>query len=915
MRRSRNAKRQIAASILTGVFILHQSMTLSASAAITTSSGWSGVSTSGNVTTINPGKIDGGIGFQKYDQFVLDKGSTANLNFTDSYNTFVNLLDGQYTINGVLNTVKNGSFHDGNAVFISTDGMVVGQDGLLNVGSLTVRTLDADFFPETADSYSRFNKGGTLQNYLDGGTIRVDGKILSTNNIKLLAKNINIGSTGGLVAGISNTAGGRTNYTAANKSAADNLFNTLVNTNNITSNSQYKNSTGVASISINNASALTTDTFDNNGTITIAGKIANYATTDTPGEEGRFVDTYNIGIYGAGTGGMEISGDLAANGGHIWINNRVGDATITNSANITNNGDVQIHNLPMYSKINDYSINVTKYDEVASGSGLTINGKITNKGDLEIINQGYQGLDFGSTADISNTGNISIVNGSQTNETVYNTNTKIADLTISGSISNSNGNLDIYNYGATKSGLNIQGTGKVSNSNGDMTITNYGAEGLNLANGGTVSGSASDITMNNYGADGMNIHGSVTATGTGDITLYNDKSGTNGILVDSTGKVNGANNVYIKNYATGRDNKRPTNLGGEVGGVNIRGNVTAGKTADILSEDGNIIIGYTTNDNFVTANNINITANDASILNYGVEKTLLNATGNLNMKATNGRIGDNVQQNACKGSGCTGVGRYNDGSRDFTKSINANVDGTVTASTSGSSSAAEGLVINYASVGNDMNIKSINADGRVILTVDDDFAESNTGRKYNMNSSGSGTNVQGWAISLISEGNIGTAGDKLTFIQEKNDNSNKMDVLANKNIYIKENSYDDKTYFNSNGEIAKNKVCTLISREGSIDAEFGGNTVIENTTAEDTISIVTRGTSLEIENLGDIQGDLKNNGDYFGEYTNGTADGGFLDDSRKTQSLPDEVTLKALDINKTTRPNGSPVGGPIILAV
>ena len=88
MRRSRNAKRQIAASILTGVFILHQSMTLSASAAITAASGWSGVSTNGNVTTIKPGETsaDGLTGFQKYSEFNLGSGDVANLDFTNNVN-------------------------------------------------------------------------------------------------------------------------------------------------------------------------------------------------------------------------------------------------------------------------------------------------------------------------------------------------------------------------------------------------------------------------------------------------------------------------------------------------------------------------------------------------------------------------------------------------------------------------------------------------------------------------------------------------------------------------------------------------------------------------------------------------------------------------------------------------------------
>ena len=295
MRRSRNAKRQIAASILTGVFILHQSMTLSASAAITTSSGWSGVSTSGNVTTINPGKFDGNIGFQKYDQFVLDQGQTANLNFTNNIDTFVNLMNnGSYNINGIVNSVRNGNFYDGKAIFISPGGMVIGSSGLINVGSLSVQTLNSNYVdyldPDsgilTIDEIDGLAQGGS-------GTITVNGKIMATNDISLRAANITVGSTGGLVAGIAtNAGGGRTVYNAANKSAADSLFNNLVNTSNITSNSSYKNSSGNGLITIRNGIS---DVDNTQGKIDIAGKVVNYATKTQQGSltEGGTMDLPN----------------------------------------------------------------------------------------------------------------------------------------------------------------------------------------------------------------------------------------------------------------------------------------------------------------------------------------------------------------------------------------------------------------------------------------------------------------------------------------------------------------------------------------------------------------------------------------------------------------------------------------------
>ena len=93
MRRSRKAKRRIAASILTGMFILQQGISLSTPAAITLDStfGNNGTNTNYADGLIKPGHIDGATGFQKYTEFNLGAGETANLDFSN-IDTFVNLL-------------------------------------------------------------------------------------------------------------------------------------------------------------------------------------------------------------------------------------------------------------------------------------------------------------------------------------------------------------------------------------------------------------------------------------------------------------------------------------------------------------------------------------------------------------------------------------------------------------------------------------------------------------------------------------------------------------------------------------------------------------------------------------------------------------------------------------------------------
>ena len=131
-------KRKMIATALVISFLAQQSFMTSALA-----SDISGVTGNNGVYNINPTDVIGGMGFRKYENFTLSKGDIANLIFKygkDNVSQFVNLVDNTININGLVNTVRDGKFYNGNAVFISPNGMVVGESGVLNVGSLSVYT-------------------------------------------------------------------------------------------------------------------------------------------------------------------------------------------------------------------------------------------------------------------------------------------------------------------------------------------------------------------------------------------------------------------------------------------------------------------------------------------------------------------------------------------------------------------------------------------------------------------------------------------------------------------------------------------------------------------------------------------------------------------------------------------------------
>lgn len=1053
MRQSgKNQKRTIAV-LLTGLFMVQQTMGLSVFAASTISGVTNGGSGSFN---IDPTTKNNGTGFRHYQDFNLGQGDVANLNFAD-INTFVNMVDNQVVINGIVNSVRGNGFYNGKAVFISPNGMVVGASGVLNVGSLGVYAPNSIDYTNLKNSPSAATLAEATENASNGGApITINGKVITAENVDLVGGQIDIAKNAGIVGGVNLNQ--MTIQTSEQQATA--LFNNLVNTDNLANGNNFtSDATGQIRITSNKG-------------VNVAGNIINYATggeyqdANSTNYSGILINSHNGSTPDgdAITSGINVSGNIVNTKGLVEFNNNGGDLDI--SGNIKNNGTTHIYNQPL-AQYGD----ATKNENIAKNSGINITGKIDTKGNLRIENRGGKGLNISGTVNhegdsfvqngyssendimgygknnekLDNTGALNIggtfnttgnaeflnteygqdglnvtgnvttggkatytnkgaaglnvkqggaikssqglemtnygvgglnITGSANNTgkatvtnhsgrlTVGGTFTNNGDATfvnngtelnVSGAVSNENGLLDMTNNGAD--GFNVTETGKISGNGGlNMTNSETGTAGMNIngtvtnignanvlnkagalnvggsftntgdavftndgtnlvVNGtvtnnkgtlkmtnnngafnvnGTVRNNGTTTNLTNAGADGLNVTGTVYSNG--DLTMTN--TGAKGINLASTGRVKGDNNIYINNNSKG--------------GVNVKGLVNGQKDVNITSENGNVVIGDNTeNDNYITAgDNININVNNGSILNEGSAtkvKTLLKANKNLNMYVTDGTIGTEVQQDGAI-SGSTGIGPKNQGSRDFSKSINANIGGNVTAKTTKNATTANNLVINYAAIDSDMNINSIKADGRVILTVDDSSHANGgaaSGTRYNMldaNKTKGNVNVEGTGISLISNGSIGTKDNKLTFVQTDAAN-NKMDALANENIYLRENSFDA---YGRDNETKLNTVSTMIAREGDLDVEFAGDTTIDNITAEGDMKIVTRGQKMHIKNLGHIKDSAVTPEDYFGPRDYGLRDnpnlpnGGYTGEY-ENEALPNNVVVKALDINHNIR--------------
>lgn len=582
-----------------------------------------GVNGNNGIFNITPDKLNGEVGYRKYDNFNLSAGDIANLIYkygnSRDINTFINLVQNGVKIDGILNTMRDGNFYNGQAVFITPGGMTVGASGVLNVGSLSVITPTNDAYNSlkgeyASNNFANINNISSLLNKSSNvGNISIDGKILAREGVQLRGGQINVGANGAIVNGITSTQ------------AAEALFNNLVNTNGIKtasaftkngSNIQIKSSTGVD----------------------IAGKVINGAAdasgiTSAQGNSGVF-------ITNSGSNGTKISG-LVQSTHELNVFNKAGDMTINGT--LKNEGA---------------NLNVSN-----KGGNVAIGGTLSSDRDIAVTNNSSTGsLAFSGTAKGANANFVNEGAGGM-NVTGAVSGTKARFINRGGKLVIANtadkvaaDRVDVVNYGnggASIGGINAENGLYVVNHKGNLSVDGHVTTGddatisirnaetagkLAVGSNGHIDGQGK-VALRNQGANGMTIDGKVTndnALGNAETSIINE----NGALLVN-GKINNNGNMAIKNTGSGMTiskNAVVTNegqlkvknygAGGMtiVGDVNNTGNVTfyndAGKmklattedgtkAGNITNEDGRLIIWSRNNSTGISA------ASSSKIINNG----------------------------------------------------------------------------------------------------------------------------------------------------------------------------------------------------------------------------------------------------------------------------------------------------------
>ncbi len=817
----------------------------------------SGVAGNGNVYDIYAAQVNGDVGFRHYNNFELSKGDIANLIYRAqngdqrALNTFINLVNNKVDINGIVNTVRDGAFHNGHAVFISPKGMVVGASGVLNVGTLSVVTPTEDKFNALREDYnnakfdvisniSQLRNGAGMN---DGGNapVEIQGKILTRgmgengSGVGLDIRGSQVDISGTIVNGYAGTD----KFTTLSQAEA--LFNNLVNTDGTIKAASSMIADDAGRIVIKSGADVSAT---NKGGINITGKIANLGNTETA-------------ITNHGSNGLQVGGVVATNGKLNVYNNNTASA-LTVAGKLTNkNANLSLSSKGGIDVQTNANITSDKNIEVVNkGGALNFAGTAVAQGKTDIVNSGNGGMNItgtiGNTANETDTVRIVNENGKLTftgkayaKESVSLRNSGAQGMEIGGTVKADEGVL-VHN----KAG-NATLSGAINVEDGNIAVYNQGTGKLTTTAGSTLTNGNGNVAVKNEATGGMELNGTITNEGE---VAINNLAGA--AVVNGT--INNIGNIGIIN----KDNGTGLTIGGTVNNegkikiVNSTGANGLTVNGTVNNELGNLYVyndaGHATINgtlNNTGAGNLYVLSRAASTgITTGTDSHIINEAGNLAIKH-NG-------SGALNGAGMNLNGEVaNDGEiaiNNYTG--NMNVAGTITqngnktigiinrAASEDKASTAQGgnsMTVNATINGRDINIKN---NGSGDMTVNGEITHN--GR----------LNVLGNEGNLILGGKIHNTGTDMTYAASRAEGDG-IDVKstfqadANNGGTILIKNITGQNGLNYEGSMTSNNQAEIYNKVGDMNVTGAINAA--------PAVILNTGRNLTVTDAANLQGDVK----------------------------------------------------------
>lgn len=152
------------------------------------------VTTSGTTFDVRTSTITGTNALNAFTRFDVAQGNTVNLHLPSGTVNLINVVNGQSAseIHGVVNSLKADGKLGGHVYFLNPKGIVIGADGVFNVGSLTLQVPTDDF---VEDFFSK--PGSHVETVLSGkvpigdaALISIEGKINAMDSVVLGANKV-----------------------------------------------------------------------------------------------------------------------------------------------------------------------------------------------------------------------------------------------------------------------------------------------------------------------------------------------------------------------------------------------------------------------------------------------------------------------------------------------------------------------------------------------------------------------------------------------------------------------------------------------------------------------------------------------------------------------------------------------------
>ncbi|QCO54427.1 leukotoxin LktA family filamentous adhesin [Pseudorhodobacter turbinis] len=164
------------------------------------------IKTTGKTSRISTKTVSGDVGFNTFSDFQQAAGTRVDLLMPDGAGNLVNIVKNGVVINGELNSVMNGEI-GGNIFFSSSNGFIVGQNGRVNVGSLTVNTPTKEFLDRVVRADGSVNNGVARQlmrgeiPMSSDGNIAIMGQVNAKGSITLQGHTVSVNGDSGPLTG------------------------------------------------------------------------------------------------------------------------------------------------------------------------------------------------------------------------------------------------------------------------------------------------------------------------------------------------------------------------------------------------------------------------------------------------------------------------------------------------------------------------------------------------------------------------------------------------------------------------------------------------------------------------------------------------------------------------------------------